>query len=563
MDGSILNLPKSPADLAAFWLQRWEMQKSSRYNFDSLWAAVSRRIYPEADEFNITITPGSRRRQEVYSSKGSRALAKWKALWMSLLVPKDEQWHKYEASEEELNKKHAVKLFFEQLTDRAFKLRNSSMSGFYAAMDPTFESLGAWGNGGFFMEEVPGGVRYMPIPLTRVWFGLDQYKRVRTVFYHSRIPAAAADMKWRQVWGSSPPEKVKRQLDEDPWGKYLDFLHVVTPRGNVDPERLGPERFPYQSFWIAVDDKMLIEEGGYPEMPYIVGRETILAHEDYARGPFAMLLPELGTVNAMKKTHLHAGERVAAPPILLADDYEMSGRMVDLRPNGPNIGALDSQGRDRMKPFISGARLDITREMIQDEEAAIEDALGLNLLRILVDEKSPVVTATQILEEAQQRGQLSAPGVNSRQAEMLGPEAERLVGIMERQRMMPEIPQELLEAGAEYSIKYTSPANRLQKAGQLAAVTRTMEVIAPLAANDPTIWLKFNAERLVELSMEIQGGPTEALLSEEEYAATVQAIQKQQQQAVAAEQAQQLAGTMKDGGQALQLLQGGGGGGAA
>lgn len=560
MPDSILNLPTSKVDLAGFWLKRWEIIKSSRYNFDSLWSAVARRIYPEADEFNSVRTPGERRRQQVYSSKGSRSLAKWKALWMSLLVPKDEQWHKYEASEEDLNKEHSVKLFFEQLTNRAFKLRNSSLSGFYAAMDPTFESLGAWGNGCFFMEEVPGGVRYMPIALPRVWFGLDQYKRVRTVFYQSRIPAAAADMKWRKVWGDAPPEAVKRRLQEDAWGEMLDFLHVVTPRDNQDPESLGPERLPFQSFWISIEDKMLIEQGGYPEMPYIVGRETILAHENYARGPFAMLLPELGGVNAMKKTNFITGERSAAPPLLLSEDADLGSRSIVLAPDAVNRGLLDSNGKPMLVPLQSGAKLELTREMVQDEELAIDDALGLNLLRILIDEKSPVVTATQILEEAQQRGQLSAPGVNSRQAEMLGPEAERLVGIMGRQRMMPEVPPILLESGGDYQIKYTSPANRLQKAGQLAAVTRTMEVIAPLAANDPTIWHKFNAERLVELSMEIQGGPTEALLSEEEFAAVVQAIQKQQEAAAVAEQAPNIAGAMKDGGQALQLLQGGGGG---
>lgn len=552
----IVQSKRSPPDVE-HWLRLCEAQKTARSNFDTSWSSVARRIWPEADQFRTQLEPGAKRRQEVFSSHGSRALRKWVSIMLSLMVPKTSQWQQIKASDPELNKAPEVKAFFEELTRRAFKLRNGPRADFYGALAPVFSSLGAFGNGCFFLDDSPtGGVRYTVVPLSQVWIALDQYRRVVTVFHQYPMSAAAADMKWRKVWGSNPPEKVKQNLEKNPWGD-MQWLHVVTPRGNVDPEALGPESMPYRSMHISVEDRQLVEEKGYHEMPYIFGREMVEANEIYGRGPGMVVLPELGTLNQMKKTHLVAGERVAVPPILMHDDgFGMGARRVNLLPNGLNFGALTSQGDPLMRPFETGAKLDITLEMMQEEKEAVDDAFGLNLFRILLEDPRANVTATEILQRAQEKGDLIAPGINSRQSEMLGPETERLVGIMSRQGLLPEVPEALLEAG-EYEIEHSSPANRLQRAGELAAISQAIEIVTPLAAVDPLVLGKFKADKIIDRVMEIQGGTTDVLLTEDEYAEYRAQAAEQQQQAAMPEQAATGAGAMKDGAQALQLLQGG------
>lgn len=559
---TLLDQRGSKEDRVAYWLQQFERATSTRATFEGHWSQVAKKIYPEADQFQQSLrTPGDKRRQLVYSSHASRALKKWISWMISLTIPKTSQWQRFKASDPELNKDAGVKAFFEEFTRLVFKVRNRPSADFYGSMYPHFADRGAFGNGCFFMEETEDEhlVKYLPIALSRVWIQVDHYRRVQTVFYKSCMSAAAAHMKWQKVWGKSPPPKVKSQLEKNPW-EDMYFLHVVTPRQGRNPDSFGPERMPYESLYIAMDDRELIEEGGYWEMPYVFGREPQLANEHYGRGIGMMILPEMGTLDAMKKTHLFSGERKANPPVLLADDdFGQGARVLDLRPGGMNRGTVSRDGKPLMAPFDNGARLDITREMMQDEEAAIDDSFGLNLFRILLEDPRGNVTATEILKRAQEKADLIAPTANSLQSETFGPETERLVGIISRAGLVGPLPQALVEANGDYEIEHIAPVNQLQRSGELAAIQQAIEVAMPFIQLDPTQAQRFDLGEILERHIDVQGGPPQALRSKDEFAQILAQIQQAQAQQAQMEQAREIAGAAKDGAQALQVIQGGAG----
>ncbi len=546
-----------------YWLQLWEMLQNDRAVTDSHWGEVARKIRPEADQFLSRRTPGEKRRQEVFSSHAGRALKKWTRIVISLAAPKTSQWQQLLPEDEDLAKEPAAKVFFEELTRRAFKLRLSPRARFYESLTACLLDYGAFGNGCFFLDETVHGAAYIPIPLSRVWIALDHLRRVQSVFYRYTMSAAAADMKWRKVWGKDPPKRVKDALEKAPYANDIAFLHVVTPRGNVNPDELGPGAMPWRSLHIEVEDRVLVDEGGYHEMPYMFPRDMVEAGEIYGRGAGMEILPEMGTLNAQRRTFLQAGERVAAPPILLRDDATTLGaRKINLTPWGLNGGMLDSRGNPLLRPFESGARLDLTREMMQDELEAINDAFSLNLFRLLIEDPRSNVTAFEIAQRMQEKGELIGPAIDSLQSEIFGLETERLIGIMARRGDLPEVPPVVAEAGT-YRIQHTSPANQLQRAGEVAAITRAIQVVEPLAAIDPMILKKFNAGKVIDRVMEIHGGPTEVLIPEEEFEEMVAAAAQQQQQAQQAAMMEQGAGAGKDIAGALQLLQGGAGASAA
>lgn len=538
-----------------YWLRLLDDLKTSRANFDAHWGEVARRIHPEADQFRTMRTPGEKRRQQVFSSKGSRALRKWVRIIISLAAPKTSQWQQIRPEDDDLAKDPEAKTFFEELTRRVFKVRLSPRTRFYETLQPTLLYYGAFGNGCFFIEQTDDGPKYLPVPLSQVWIAVDHLRRVQTVFYQYPLTAQAADMKWRKVWGKHPPEKVRQALEKAPFSE-LQFLHIVTPRGNVDPDALDVRRMPWSSYHIAVDDRVLITQGGFNEMPFIVPRDMVEANELYGRGAGMVVLPELGSLDAMKKTFLRTGERNAAPPILLNDDgYGSGAKRVNLLPDGLNFGALDRQGNPLMRPFESGSKLDLTREMMQDEGEAIDDAFSLNLFRLLFEDPSEK-TAYQVAQELAERGQLIGPAVDQMQSELFGPETERLLGIMERLGDWPEEP-EIVQQFRRFRLEHTSPANQLQRQGEIAAIARSMEAVAPLAETRPEVWLKYKPGRIIDRVMEIQGGPTDVLVPEDEYQ---ELLAQQAQEAQAAAMPEQLAtgaGAAVDGAKALQLLQGG------
>jgi hypothetical protein len=173
------------------------------------------------------------------------------------------------------------------------------------------------------------------------------------------------------------------------------------------------------------------------------------------------------------------------------------------------------------------------------------------------------VTATEILQRAQEKGDLIAPAANSIQSEVLEPETKRLIGIMDRKGLLPEIPQEILEADGEYEIEHTAPVNQLQRNGELVAIQRMMEALLPVVQLKPEEIHRLNIGEIAERYLDVQGGPPQVLRSEEEFQAILQQLAEQQQQAAMPEQAAVGAGALKDGAAALQMLQGGGGGAAA
>jgi hypothetical protein len=538
-----------------YWLGLFDSVKTSRATFDSHCSEVARKIYPEADQFTQKREPGRKVRQEVYSSHAARALRKWVRFIISLTAPKTTQWQQVLPEDEELAKDPAAKAFFEDLTRRIFKMRLSPRARFYETLQGTLMDFGAFGNGCFFVDEEDGRARYIPVPLSQVWIAVDHQRRVQTIFYQYEMSAAAADMKWRKVWGKSPPEKVRQNLETRPFAE-MQWLHIVTPRGNVNPDSLGNEGKAWRSLHFALEDRVVVDEGGYYTMPYMFPRDMLAPNEIYGRGAGMLVLPEMGTLNAQKRTFLQSGERVAAPPILLRDDaVTLGARKINLTPWGLNGGMLDSRGNPLLRPFETGGKLDLTREMMQDEEMAIDDAFGLNLMRMLVDDPS-VKTAFEVAQRLEEKGQLMGPTGDYLQSELFGVETQRCVDILWRAGDFPEVPPVVAEAGT-YRIQHTSPASALMRAGEMAATTRTLQILAPFIEQDPMILKKFRPGAIADRSMEIYGGPTELLVPEEEF----QEMVAQANEAAAAAQqgamAEQGAGALQKGAQALTLLQGG------
>ena len=300
------------------------------------------------------------------------------------------------------------------------------------------------------------------------------------------------------------------------------------------------------SYHIGVEDKAMIDEGGYLEFPYMYSRYTVNPTEIYGRSPAMLVLPAIKMAQEMQKTFIRAGHKIVDPPLLLHDDGVLGAgsKQVRLTPGGLNYGGVDAQGRPLVVPLQTGARLDMTEAMLEKEREVINDAFWVTLFRILVDQ--PQMTATEALIRAQEKGQLLAPAVGRQQSEMLGPQIHREFHILGRQGRLPPLPQILVEAEGDYEISYESPATRFQRSEELVGIQRTLEMAAPFAQMDPSVLGIFKAETVIRLAAEINGAPAEILYTEDEMAEIKQAQQQQAQQQQMLDAMSQMAPAAKD-----------------
>ena len=100
--------------------------------------------------------------------------------------------------------------------------------------------------------------------------------------------------------------------------------------------------------------------------------------------------------------------------------------------------------------------------------------------------------------------------------------------------LLPPVPQELIDAKAEYEVEYTSPISRAMKAQEASGFIRTVESVKELVniTGDPSLLDTFNFDKAIPAIAEIQAVP-------ESWMATAQEIAAKRQNRAKAQQAQQ------------------------
>lgn len=474
-------------ELARTVLSRWDSLKSVRANWDTLWREVAEVVWPNADRFlGDERARGEKNTRNRIDASSTLANIRHASVLQSLLTPSQSIWHRLKASIPELNKSPEVRTWFEDTNKTLFQTRAAPTAAFYANRHVANLSLGAFGNAATFIDAVPGGgIRYSNWHVGTVWIELNEFGLVDTLYHEVEITHKQFDQLWgengtrRKMGGTvyGLHESMREKLNDKPFTR-AKFLQAIVPRTDIDPERKDFRGMPFETQFIDMENKHLIEEHGYEEFPATYARYTVNPGEVYGRGPAIQVLPSINLLQEMKRTFLRAGHKVVNPPLLVADVMGRGGSRPDLRPGGITQGGLDLAGRPKVVPLQSGARIDLTAEMMDAERKIIDTAFLVDLFQILTE--TPQMTATEALIRAQEKGQHLAPVVERLQVEDLGPMIEREVAILQRQGLLLPMPEELIEAAGEYEITYESPATRFQRTEELLGFQRTYEQLGQL-----------------------------------------------------------------------------------
>ena len=246
-------------------------------------------------------------------------------------------------------------------------------------------------------------------------------------------------------------------------------------------------------------------------------------------------------LNEMKRTILRGAQKAVDPPLLLTEDGALSG--FSLRPGSLNAGALTDQGLPLVVPLETRSRVELGIEMQQEEQKVINDSFYISLLQIITD--SPQMTATEVLQRAQEQGMLLGP-VSGRQQEFAGQLIEREIDLDSQAGLLPPMPPELAEAGGRYKIVYDNPLTRIQKSSAAVGILRTIEGLAPLAGLNPGIMDVFDQDEMARELADANGVPTKLERPPEEVAAIRKQRADQQAAMQAVEALPKVAGAAKD-----------------
>jgi hypothetical protein len=500
-------------------ISEFNQQRTWRTTFENHWEEVATLIMPSArntftfENFNI---PGEKKTQEQIDSTAALALRKFGSITDSLLSPRNTIWHQLTVDNPDLNKVRDVKLWFEEATRRLFKARYATTANFSGQNQQVYKNMGAFGTGPLFIDRLDGkrgerGFRYKALPLGECYLGENHQGVVNRL-------TRAFPMTVRQYVEKFPnmiTKTVQSKMDAKKWDDMVKILHVIKPRTDFDPERLDEKGKEFGSWHVILDDKKVIQEGGFSTFPAPTARFDVAANEIYGRGPAMQVLPAMKTLNAQKRIVLKQGHRTV-DPVLLSHDNGIAG--FSMKPGALNPGNVNKDGRSLVQPLPIG-RVDIGKDLMDDEREVINDAFFVTLFQILTE--TPQMTATEVLERVNEKGMLLAPTIGQQQDEYQGPAIERELDLMVDMQMLPPMPQELVEAEGEFKIVYTSPLAKAQRAQESAGLFRTLEQVINIATatGNPEPLDHYDWDVIVPEINDNASVPTRWMLDEEAIAA--------------------------------------------
>lgn len=526
-------------------VKQHDQLKAERGTWDSTYQSIADYMLGTRDFNTEHVTGGRSRQRVIYDGTARFSISALSGGLHSLMTNPSAEWFNIITEDSRLMQDHDVALWMEDTQEQLYNAFNRPEARFSPQIHESYTEIVAFGTNGFFVEDVPGvGPMFSSRTLSELYASENQYGAIDTISREFRFAARQAVEKW----GDNAPKKARTAVDEGKSEESHKYIHMVRPASSPMPMPFRPSGMPFESAYVALEDKSIVQHGGYEEMPYMMSRWEKDPSEVYGRGPGFVALPDATMLNEMKKTMLQAGVLKVRPPLITEDDEVM----LDLRPGAKNVVRAGSMNPG-VQPLNTGGDLGWGVELLNDTRQQVQNAFHWDLLQLIRD---PRMTATQVMEISGQIMRLMAPVLGRQTTEFLDPIVHRVFGILSRSgRLLPPPPA---LAGTNLKVEYISPVARAQKNNDTNAIVEVFTVGANLAQSDPSVLDVMDSEEAMRLIATQKGVPTKVLKSREVVQQIREARAEAQQQQAQQQQALQQAEAIAKLAPALQGAQGAG-----
>jgi hypothetical protein len=478
-------------------LAEQSVMEERRFNWDGLWNEVAQLLLPRQAEFlnsssGMSMAQGMLRSDRIFDETAMMSLDHGCAVFEGEVIPQGGQWQRLVARDPELMKKRHVAVWFEQLGNRLFFLRNSPYSGFANQTHESVASLLSFGFQGMDVDKLidprtghPCGLRYKSEHIGQLFVREDAFGAIETT--HKKF--ALTHRQALAFWGDKAPE-VARKAEMDTTGggnKKLDekatYIHRICPmpRSSYDPDRIDYLGKPFLSLYVSVADKQVFDFGGMRTRRLTCSRFEKSPMEDYGRCPAINVLPAVRAAQQISADLVTAIEFTAKPA--LGAHSDLLDELIMFAPGGVSYGAIDDRGQPLIKQLFENPEISAAAQHLAEVRDVIKRAFFEDLYIVRQQLKSHISASEQLLRD-QQRGILLAP-LKRQESEWFTLQTERELDLMAEMGMLDDMPPEVKEAGGLYQIIYDNPLATARMADQASAFYTMLNGVTPLLQMDP------------------------------------------------------------------------------
>lgn len=510
-------------------VREFDALKANRSTWQSHWTEISDYLLPEYSTMfgswgSPHRTEGDKRMSLIYESAPLKSLDRAVSATDHLMTPADQVWHYFSSPDPAINEDREARLYFDAVNEIVRAARDNPQANFASQKELIYESLIAYGTGGaLYIDDFEGsGLRYRHCHLSEIYILQNHQYMVDTVYRH--FSYTAHQMSTKKAWAGTLPQKVKDALKNRPEEKF-EILHCVKPRQARGLYRADGKGMKYASYYIFYSgkDSVILSEGGYNVMPYVIPRYCRAGHEVYGRGIGMRILPDVKNMNQMALAYLKQSHLAIDPPWAVYDDDEVD--VPSIIPGSAVAGGLDKEGRFLAQPYQFG-QIQFGRENMIDKRRDIDQHFDLDVFEIYLNKDR--MTATEVLQRKAEKIALLYPRLVKLYAEFHAPLIERELDVLARNGELPPLPRILQprrgEPKKKYKLKFDSPLTQAQESGRIASFFRLWEQTVAMVSTtgdprDREALDRLNLPKAVQWAARGSGVPEELLRSDEEIAA--------------------------------------------
>lgn len=460
-----------------------EIQQSLESNdatWQNNWQEQADYIFPRDNQITRSDYPGTNKFDRLYDITGVTESERMASGLLTNMVPAGQKFFSLTTSDVALQEIDVVKSYMAKSTEILHE--ELFASNFILQLGETLQSLIVFGTGCLF-EEWRDGLNFMDWDISRYQIMENFQGVVDSIFLKFPKTAQQAFDEWGDKAGRSVLESLKdnKKKTDIHW-----FIHVVRPRQHRNPRFEDSGNMPWESAYISVKDKIVIEEGGFPEFPYQIPRWAKTSGEVHGRGIGQMILPQVKMVNGMARDYNEMRNKAANPSREVLDTFE--GEYQTFPGARNDVSELPSSHIDtRQFVALSSANDDLEFERKVVKDAFFHDAFAP--LTDLTGDRRNELEIRQRIQEAFRR--IGTP-IGRSESELFTPAIVRSFNLLIRKKVIPPPPPEL--QGQSLKVMYKGPLSLAQQSAEASASQQWVGLLAQSAEVLPGVMDNVDAD---------------------------------------------------------------------
>lgn len=503
----------------------FELLKSKRRVHEEEWKQVcnylgSKTLFWEEKREDIA-------RPSRHTGRPAEFLEKLVSGLMGYTISPNVTWLKLSLTDNSMLEYDGVKDWLEA-TEKAL-YEEFNRSNLYSEAPSFISNAAQFGHGVMLIDDKKNqAVRFLTCAEPEIYIAVNEWGDIDTVYRYFTMTV-------KDMVSRFEDERLHEQVKEDAKEaagrvKEIRILHAVFPREDYDEKKLDDKNMAFASYYIDMDNDVILEESGYHELPYSVFIWEKITASAYGDSPARKSIPDMRLLNKAEEARLKIAQLAAEPPMNVPDSMRGFESVV---PAGFNYYESPDE---IMMPINTGANFPITLETVKDLEARIKDKFHVDYM-LMLQAQQVQKTATEVVElQGEKAALLSSLIVNQNKA--LSEIVKRTFSVMFRQERIPAPPELLNGSGAALNIDFVGPLAQAQKRyHQTGGVQASLVMAQPVIQMDPETLDYIDTDKLLKNVLDTNGFPQSAIREESE----VQKIRQQR----AEEQAQAMQAQMQ------------------